>query len=204
LNPTADSWSDPLTWFNEQAPDELNSLFETMLLRWSDEGWQKAAQLAVYWYVLAQQNAASSDTALVLAFTGLDLVGWFRLVEFDAKYSASALDNANAAERLRRLLDHTGISATLPPKLPKLTAHAAAMGWSDGPAALAALRNATVHPRRRERVFDSPDEVRWEALKLALWYFELSILALLGHQGTYINRIEHKTSHGLEYVPWRR
>lgn len=202
LVPSVDTWSDPPTWFDEQWPDQLNGIFSTLVRNWSDAGWREAVQLGVYWYVLALQSASTADASTVLAFTGLDLVGWFWLVELEGTHSVSSFDGKDAAERLRLLLRRTGVDLSIPAGLPVLAAHAAAAGWADGPAALAVLRNSTVHPKRRGRVFDAPDPVRWEACTLALWYLELSLLALLGHNGTYINRIERRTSFGLEYVPW--
>jgi hypothetical protein len=124
------------------------------------------------------------------------------LVELERAHSVSAFDGKDAAERLRFLLRRAGVDLSIPAGLPILGAHAATAGWADGPAALAVLRNSAIHPRRRGRVFDAPDPVRWEACTLALWYLELSLLALLGHKGTYVNRIERRTSFGLEYVPW--
>lgn len=200
--PSVDAWCDPLTWFDRQRPDGLSSMFETLLGRWSDEGWRRAVQLAVYWYVLALQNASTADSSIVLAFTGLDLVAWFWLVELESKFAAAAFDKTGAAERLRRLLERIGVEPAIPTDLPNLMSHAVAEGWADGPAALAVLRNSAVHPKRRARVFDAPDEALWEASTLATWYLELGLLALLGHEGTYINRVTRRTNYGLEYVPW--
>jgi hypothetical protein len=202
LVPSVDAWSDPPTWFDEQRPDQLNEIFSTLVSNWSDAGWREAVQLGVYWYVLALQSASTADASTVLAFTGLDLVGWFWLVELERTHSVSSFDGKDAAERLRFLLRRAGVDLSIPAGLPVLAAHAATAGWADGPAAIAVLRNSTVHPKRRGRVFDAPDPVRWEACTLALWYLELSLLALLDHKGTYINRIERRTSFGLEYVPW--
>jgi len=202
LVPSVEAWSDPLTWFDEQRPDQLNAMFSTLVDNWSDAGWREAVQLGVYWYVLALQNAPTADSSIVLAFTGLDLVGWFRLVELEHAHSVAEFDKKEAAERLRHLLRRSGVPLEIPAALSTLAAHAAKEGWADGPAALGVLRNSAVHPKRRARAFDAPDRVRWEACTLALWYLELALLALLGHGGTYINRTERPTSYGLEYVPW--
>ncbi len=200
--PSVDDWSDPVTWFDEQRPHQLSPIFETLVTRSTDPGWRDAVQLAVYWYVLSLQTTSTSDAAVVLAFTGLDLVGWFRLVELEKAHSSSAFDKLDAAERLRRLLVHISADAQMPAGLLRLAQHAATEGWADGPAALAVLRNSAVHPKRRAKIFDAPDPVRWDACTLATWYLELALLALLDHRGVYINRIEHLTNHGLEYVPW--
>jgi hypothetical protein len=204
INATVDAWSDPLTWFDEQRPEQLAPMFAKIVARWADDGWRKAAQLAVYWYVLALENASNADTSIVLAFTGLDLLGWFQLVELEQAFSASKFDAEQADERLRRFLRRIGVDAAIPPALTALSRHAATEGWCDGPKALAVLRNATVHPKRRARAFDAPDEARWEASTLSLWYLELGLLHLLGHEGVYVNRIRRKAEPGLEYVPWSR
>ena len=51
----------------------------------------------------------------------------------------------------------------------------------------------------KEAVGDAP----WTRVVISVRsYLELALLALLDHRGVYINRIEHLTNHGLEWVPW--
>jgi hypothetical protein len=202
LIPSVDAWTDASTWFDAQRPHQLNAMFARLVLRWADIGWRHAVQLGIYWYVLAMQNASTAESSIVLAFTGLELVGWFWLVELEESQSAAAFDKLGAAERLRRLLRRVGVTLSIPSALVRLVAHASSANWSDGPGALADLRNSSVHPKRRARVFDAPDDVVWDASTLARWYLELSLLALLGHEGTYLNRTARPASYGLEYVPW--
>ncbi len=202
LNANVDAWCNPPTWFDKQRPEQLDAMFKELLEGWSDEAWRKAMWLAVHWYRLAQQNSSTDEAAIVLSFTGLDLLSWFRLVEVDAQFTATLFDGLPANQRLRLFLEGIGVTTGIPSDLPDLAAHATREQWRDGPACLAALRNAAVHPRRRGKVFDAPDRVRWDASKLALWYLELGLLSMLGHNGTYINRVARRTGHGLELVPW--
>lgn len=69
------------------------------------------------------------------------------------------------------------------------------------------VRNDIVHPKQRSKITfssikSSYEDLFWirvEALKLGLWYLELSLLRLFEYQGSYVNRLERGA---LETVPW--
>lgn len=69
------------------------------------------------------------------------------------------------------------------------------------------VRNDIVHPEQRSKVIFSPYDskyegsywIRIEALKLGLWYLELSLLSLFEYRGNYVNRLK---SGEVETVPW--
>jgi hypothetical protein len=48
------------------------------------------------------------------------------------------------------------------------------------------------------------DILKFQALTLALWYIELSLLYILEYNGKYIDRCELATTGNIEetYVPW--
>jgi hypothetical protein len=133
LNATVDPWSKSHTWFDQQRPEQLSAMYSTLLTRWQDEDWRKPMQLGVYWYKLAQQNASTSEAAIVLAFTGLELVSWFHLVELTQKYTPSKIDNEDAAQKLRLFLTEIKVDVAIPPTPSDLTAYSATRGWADGP-----------------------------------------------------------------------
>ena len=76
--------------------------------------------------------------------------------------------------------------------------------WIDAPSALTEVRNSLVHSSRKNREkLQRQKEALPAALEVFLWYIELALLKMFGHDGEYFNRIskDHK-AYTLEFLPW--
>ena len=94
-----------------------------------------------------------------------------------------------------------GISTTIPRTFYGLRRVRANTPWY-GPAAVAWLRNDIVHVAHQTGPWASL-KVWEQGWQLALWYLELAVLAVVGYEGCYRNRLSDEIDTGaVEPVPW--
>src|SRR4029077_16468527 len=75
--------------------------------------------------------------------------------------------------------------------------------WTDGPKTLIEMRHRVAHPQVTSPRLSVPARV--EGWLLMTWYIELVILALIGYDGTYRNRLRREMWVGqVDPVPWRQ
>lgn len=164
---------------------------------------------AVHWYGEANSNAALVEGSLILAQTALELIYNWLVVEQRGILVGADATNISAANKIRLLLNQLNASFEIPPSLQHLTAYKSSVTEIlDGPECFVRIRNSIVHANedKRKALAKIPNMARYEALQLALWYIELSMLKILGFKGRYKNRCkgggwvgEHE-----EFVPWQR
>ena len=187
------SWPD---WFRAKQVEELFPLFVT---RWNQsEAWRDCLRHAIYWYNQANTGSGQPgiDSALILVQAALELLSHHRMVVDRVMISSDGFRKLNASDKLRMLLSGLGIPIDIPTSMPKIRDVARRHHWCDAPHAVTEIRNALVHPERKNRT----DGCYFEAWKLSLWYLELSILAMCGYEGSYRSRLNRGR---VEDVPWK-
>jgi hypothetical protein len=144
------------------------------------------------------------EGAIILGLTALDLLGAMVVVDRAKAISDSKYDKLPAKDKLARVLGVLKLPKAIPAKLMNLSAFATANNWPTASEALAEIRHGYVHSNkvRREVVLSAPDLATFEAWQLSLWYQELALLYLLGHQGEYRNRLTAECLGEVEKVPW--
>ena len=177
------------TWMPQIKPLDLSAAFRGFVERWKDQVWQDALKSAIAWYVEANGAGTASESRIVMAQVALELLSWVLLVETNRLYHQNDFEGLSAAGRIRALLHHIGVPATVPDHLGRLQAVCDADAF-DGPGAITKVRNALAHSTKRKRqLMGSVDgEQRWQCSQLALQYLELSLLAICGHDGSYARR----------------
>lgn len=148
------------------------------------------------------------DESIVTALSCLELLAW-GVLEIEHQWLKLPRDgDLNLAGRLRLLLHWAGIDPAIPPQLSALTSLTTAdTNVTDGPSALAWLRNRSVHPPKLPKTglpgWPSPERLQ-EGWRLALEYANLIILRLLGHTGEYGSRLhmEGRWVGSMTPVPW--
>ena len=192
-----------LAWCSTHRPESLATLFPLFLSRWRDPEWNEPLDLALYWYLQAN-DFRSIETSLLVAQTALELLGWVAVVERGGMLSAEGFDRLPMSDKLRLLLRQADVALPIPEALFELTAFAKGQKWLDGPQALAEVRNSLVHPKLRNRrlVVDAPVRARIEVAQLALSYLELSLLHLLGYTGEFVDRLDARYVGEVKDVPW--
>jgi hypothetical protein len=157
---------------------------------------------------VSANRADPLDVSIVTALSCLELIAWAAL-QVDLGWLDLPRDGAlNLTGRVRLLLRWAGIDPAIPESLVALRKLAEAdSNVPDGPAAVAWVRNRSVHP---PKVYKT-GEPGWptsgqlvEAWRLALEYADLLILRLLGHNGDYGSRLHVKGrwSGTVTRVPW--
>jgi hypothetical protein len=177
------------TWLPEIKPLDLSGAFRGFANRWNDPAWHDPIETSISWFVEANALRTANESRIVLAQVALELLSWVLLVESQRLHHQNDFEGLSAAGRIRALLHHIGVSATVPGRLNRLQALCDADAF-DGPGVITKVRNALVHSREQKRkLMESVDgEQRMECSQLALQYLELAILAICGHNGYYARR----------------
>lgn len=196
-------------WFDNSIPakhsDELNSLFEGFMAKWTSDSWNEPLTLAVHWYTEANSLSGGVEGAIALTQIALEMLSWVTLVEIDGRYSNNKFGGFSAHKKIESLLSDAGIPTVIPEGLTELNSLATTMQWESGPRAFTGTRNNIIHAKKskRRKLLDSPVGARVDAWKLGLWYLELVLLHHLGYSGGYSNRLKPgRWSGTLEKLPW--
>jgi len=196
------NYSDPSsTWFSKHNPQQAEDLFPLFAKRWQQsEEWKDCLNTVVYWYARANSAGPSPgiDTGIILAQVALERLAFHYLVLVKRSHTINQFKKLRASERLRLLFKKLRIPLAISKASPGLLEKKTINKSHDAPHALTIIRNNLVHPIKK----DSIDGCYLDAWKLSLWYLELSILALCGYNGSYINRLTASTINELEPVPW--
>jgi len=184
------------TWFDLHHGDALAGVVSGLFdLRRSAER-AEAFRTALYWYVRSGTDAAGVDGGLILLQAALERLSWQRFVIDRGTFSGKRFGGFRAHELLRLLVEDCRIPQRVPTGLTELAPEATRRVW-DGSTAVAAARNALVHPMGLR-------PLPWYDLwRLARWYVELVLLNMIGFVGEYSNRtLARRWVGAVERVPW--
>ena len=206
-SPVVDRWTrGRISWFDERHGALLTEVFDAFCQMYNDSTLRESLVVALHWYRHCNMRSSGMEGSLVLGMAALDLLSALIVAGRNRTMSEAKHDNLVAAKKLRDLLRALNVPAGIPPRFKALTTFAANNGKSDSCEALVALRNGFVHSNeaRRKVVFGADGRAAtFDAWWLSLWYQELALLHLLGHQGSYANRtIEERWVGQIEPVPW--
>lgn len=151
---------------------------------------------------VASNQPAVLESSVVVAQTGIEILGWAILVQREQWLAADA--DLDAAGRIRLLLKWAGVDPALPPgleELHKIKPSGSAL-W-DGPQAVVWIRNRLTHPPKKAAEWP-PGVAVEQAWRLSLTYLELATLRSVGYTGTYATRLdlEGRWVGSVEPVPW--
>ena len=198
-------WNGTCSWFDTQHGELLSQVFPGFAALWRDDTWKDSLWKALYWYLAAngQGNASTmTDGGTILAQAALELLAWAYCVQHRRMVSPKAFEHRGgleAADRLRLLATSLGIPLDIPRESSALHAKAGEK-WQDAMHAITGIRNALVHPRARAKL---PAGAHLEGWNLSLWYLEMALLRLCGHNGKYSKRLAMSRWTGnVEPVPW--
>lgn len=203
--PTISPWRPAMSVIDVFHPESLDEVFAGFLRRWADPIWREPLLYATQMYVEAN-GPVYAETSLVLTQAALELIAWVRVVEDEQAYTGADFNKLKygAADRIRKLFDWLELDPSIPATLASLGTEACRRNWVDGPHAIDALRNALIHPSKRERIEDTDLNARIDLHELGLWYAELALLRVVGFEGEYSSRLHSHSSGSVVPVPWGR
>jgi hypothetical protein len=197
-------WNGSTSWFDAHHPELLREVFPGFMTLWKNPVWREPLMHSIYWYLGAcdRRVGIGVDAGLILAQTALELLAWTHCV-LDRKlvsqkaFTPSKLD---ASDKVRMLVTSLDIPAKIPAELTGLKGRPGKK-WDDALDALTGVRNSLVHPDNKSTTHEN---TYYDAWRLALWYIDLIILKLCGHNGNYANRLVARFVGEVESVPWSR
>ncbi|HLG16586.1 MAG TPA: hypothetical protein VJH03_19090 [Blastocatellia bacterium] len=192
--PRLSRWRAVQSWFPLLYCDRVPSTFPRMVEILADPIWKDPFELAIYWYVHANECAGGVEGSLVLIQTAFEMLAWTYLVKEKRILTKGTWQRLKGAvARIEQLLTKMGIPTDLPVKeCPELRAWAKSAGHDrSGPDALVGIRNAFVHSdtKNLKKALAVPTAAKREAWQLALLYLESIILTLLDYDGSIYSRI---------------
>lgn len=204
---SVDTYRGRLSWLDEFHVHEVATLFHGWIERSDDPFWRDVLRRAVRLTVSANR-ADPTDVSIVTALSCLELLAWAAL-QVDLGWLDLPRDGQlTLTGRLRLLLRWANIDPAIPEQLTMLGQLSASdSNIPDGPAAIAWVRNRSVHPPKagkdKKPGWATPAQLI-EAWRLALQYCDLVILRLLGYNSDYGSRlhIEGRWTGTVERVPW--
>ncbi|MGF1601058.1 MAG: hypothetical protein ACFCU8_03400 [Thermosynechococcaceae cyanobacterium] len=211
--PVGDPWQNINSWLPANRKIELAELFQSFMNKWRNE--KKELKLNIYWYARIGITP-SVETAIILTQIALEKIayaeGFTKIASVNIgslldKYKIpKSFPSQYQTQEIGALAN--SLQATLEvfkspfvPSLEALEKAASFHKWEDGPHALIKLRNDIAHAR--QDYTDLEPQVFFDVCALGLWYLELILLATLGYQGSYNNRLNNNIQGGqTETVPW--
>jgi hypothetical protein len=194
-------WEDFHSWLPNNvlaASEFLPSLFKRFMQYMADPDWERALTTAIYWYIECN-TLKNANGEIILGQAALELLSWMFVVNEKKNLTHETFAKIRDDDKVRLMLSQLGIPLDIPKELSHLNKYAKANNLQDGPHVTTHMRHTFVHPPRKQKNFKYPDgRVVVEASLLQLWYVELTLLYLFGHQGEYSSRV-----HGRNVlVPW--
>lgn len=191
------------SWFDYKHGDQLISLFPKFMRFWTGPDWRVALQEVIYWYLNANNSARGVDAGLILSLTALERLSYEYAVKYKKQLSHDGFDKLRASDKIRLFCASLNIPTHFPDQAEGLLRQSKVNGsqWDDAPHALTEIRNALVHPKKKER--KNIQDIIFEAWNLSQWLLEMGLLAVCGYDYTYGNRLTvSRWTGAVERVPW--
>jgi len=198
-----DQYKPVSSWTPQHSIEGLNELWQAFSKMWKSEGDKDFLLSAIHWYTEAISNSGFAEGAIIMAQTDLELLYNWLLIEKKKLLIGKDAENMSAANKIRLLLSQLNLNYDIPHAFTKLQLLPDVV---DAPDAFVQIRNAIVHSQeeKRKKLKNLHYGVKYEALKLGIWYIELSLLFILQYQGKYYNRCSGSlfAGSGEMLVPW--
>jgi hypothetical protein len=192
-----------ISWTDRQAITDFRNIWLSFAQLWADGQGRDFLKKTIHWYTEANYSPVFSESMIILAQTGLELIfNWF-LIEQQKIIIGSDATSLSASNKIRLLIRELKISLAIPEGLKEL---ALQKQFKDGPDALVQIRNAIVHGNyeKRKKLNSYPAMVIFQVHQLGIWYLELAVLLILKYEGKYHNRTTGRGKNSVDKVPWAK
>lgn len=150
--------------------------------------WQQGLRVGIGQYITANRPNPV-ESAIIVAQSGLELLGWLQFVE-SGRVSSSDWNDPRlypAHKKIRELIALASVNPAVPARFASLIG--LDPSWRDGPAVVAGVRNRLVHPRSAGGRVGWPASILIDAWLLSSYYLELSLLHAMGVQSPIRDRL---------------
>jgi hypothetical protein len=170
-------WNEHPSWCDRKSWPLAAKAFSEYARLWKNPVWNQGLKVVIAFY-LAANRPRPLETAIASAQSGLELLGWLRLVETgevdEDKWTSFGY---SGAEKIRRVLALARIDPAIPHEFRSLSRLDAL--WEDGPAVVAGVRNQLVHPRMRNGRLGPTLSTLMQTRMMSRGYLEDCILDVL-------------------------
>ena len=192
-------WTGVPTWCDLIGWSAAQEAFVGFLAEWDEPFTNSMMRTAVGQYVSAN-HPDPVEVAIVVAQSGLELLGWTAFVESGA-VTKKAWNKMPAVNKIAKLLELINADIDIPEVVANL--RGLDSNWRSGPAAVAGARNRLVHPSRKADNSSWPGEVLVDAWLLSSRYLELALLHRMGVQSPIRSRLSPNVMTGsVAPPPW--
>ena len=186
-----DAHKSVISWLPQDSPLNLNAAWVGFNSIWSDDEGKAFLTSVVHWFTTVNGGIGYSEGGLVIAQVGLELIFNWWIVERLQRVTPRAGKKLAAAKKLEMILAEVSVSSEIPSAFTDLkTFFDGESELTNAPETIVLIRNAIMHSRKskREKLAVVSTMARYQATQLSIWYIELAILKIIGHNGIYFNR----------------
>lgn len=199
-NYTVDTYKYNPSWPDQFSIKGLSDIWVKFYQLWKSD--KDFIRSSIHWYIQSCGFAGYLEGAIIMAQTALELIYNWWIIESKRMILGKDSENLNASNKIRLLISQIDIESSIPKDLKNLNQYLSEeKSLNDGPEVIVHIRNAIVHSQveKRKKLSKISSEVRYEALKLCIWYIELSLLRILEFKGSYNNRTSNDYN---DITPW--
>lgn len=177
-------------WVLKNENMKLHEIWNKFCEIWSDKNDKDSLQLILHWYNEANKKKISIEGRIVLIQNALELMfNWLIFEKFEYVTVTDA-NNMSASAKIGFLLSFFQIDSKISDDLLELKKYAEEYNYINSSETFVSIRNSLVHStlKKRKRLETLSEQAKKEALNLGVWFVEVLLLKLLGHNGFYQNR----------------
>ncbi|HBD7377442.1 TPA: hypothetical protein KKX36_003087, partial [Legionella pneumophila] len=185
-------WSTPKTeykyvdsWINnDYCHEQYKELFPLFMDAWSNETLRETLKITIYWYITAN-TIPEIEAKVILMQSALERLSYDYIVIYRKLITDKGFENLKpASEKIRLLFTLTNSKINIPSELNNLIN---LKKYSDSPHVITDIRNSVIHPKQKSQISSIHIE---ECADMIIWYYELTLLNILGYKGKYQNRLQ--------------
>jgi hypothetical protein len=169
----------------------LENVFENYFSLIRSPDWREEIQQLIFWYLQAS-NWSSPESTVVLTQVALEMASWIELAENGNLISQGGFEALTAADKIRLLSDKLKLNIEYSSYLTRVKDFAKAFQAQTPIDAFVQIRNALVHPKKKNREKISKNghqKAIYQAGHIGLYILELYLFYKFGFSGRIRSRL---------------
>lgn len=179
----------PFHWLDFDSGSDLSNMYPKFSNKWKSESWQKTLKEVIYWYIHSNDQSVNIDAGIILTITAIERLSYEYTVNERKLISREGFKKLRHSDMLRLLFASLNIPVEISGQkkhfFKKLNLNN--KDSQDAAFILSEIRNSLIHPDNKFHG-KADGDIYFKAWTMGQWYLELSILAIIGYDGKYIDR----------------